>query len=920
MSNLNKSQLRLSFFPVPLNVFSNDLISWGSVGVLALAAKSSVMFYKATPGCFSYLRSLEMPDQADPVILAFHGESPVLAIADSLRRVHLFDCVTAQFVGRTRQLLDPTCFVDMKWCDDILVCLLSSNHVVAVDFWSNEVDEGAVHSRVLWRIDVAQKMDRLVVDENSSFRLMLLEKRNRGIMILESGSAKQPPRPPFVTQGLSGNECLVDACFHPHFKDMVMLLFEGVMVVMGLKSRELKTVISESNPAFWRVIPSYNDHRLVTVQTTDNAFITYRMVDGKFEFERVGGCLYRRDALGKQYPAMVAFNKHFREYFISVTPTCGLLMMKMVRNNPVAIRRGPVQPRRVTCFDFLDGVSLFGLLSGDIMFVRNSDGCVLNMFNVSRDPVLEVHFFNTRKILWITKTVSGTIDLEQKEVVTIDSRAGPPNAASVSEKIAVTRRGKFTVGLLRVDESSETNVAFDDEIIALTTQWKRTSATIERMKDDGPCYVVLLRNRQLHFFAGKGQKPRLILRCSDDLTRPVSVSWKMSLLTTADISGRLLFYDFDCNESKMVVCPFGNIKNVEFERNGTGLFVHSHDNKLAYYSQQFDLCKTLVANFSMTGGGMVMIQSPDGSVSLMMIREWTPLVRIAQASLLVVVKSEEERILNVLDQARDFDSAISAACENGLFFMETLLRVAKRYIDGGSLPLQYSNYGGSEEATESYRVQSLFLKGAINNTHSLYYGLFLRTMLNDLEGAKNAILDYSDSKELFPIFALAAALLGAELNATSVGILKATAISMIENRDYYSGCALLCVAGAHKIAVEQLQDKGMWDTSIAMLKVLPSSPITKRLLRRAAHQYLDDGLDRKSLMTFASIGDFHAVLAILSLRKDKLIAYVFLKLLEGSQHLTEYDGDMTPFVHHFSSLDTVEALIKDKFKRITNLT
>ncbi|OHS93657.1 hypothetical protein TRFO_11659 [Tritrichomonas foetus] len=375
----------------------------------------------------------------------------------------------------------------------------------------------------------------------------------------------------------------------------------------------------------------------------------------------------------------------------------------------------------VTCFDVSDNIQVFGTEFGCIHLINNVDGNVKSTFLVEENAkVCDVRVLSNNILYWSTTKYYGGIDISSNKVFTYENRSGSAIAVAYSEDIIVIQRDKFVVCVNDVKNLisksrkpilSEKPFSFPIEIISICVQQKSTSSTISKFGDK-PVFAVLLKNNQIHFFNIHSKEPIIRLRCPEDLPRPVSIAWKQSVFVTADWNGKFIFYDFEYGSSRLEAAPFGNIKRVDFDKSENGLFIHSSvENKLGFFTDKVSVCKTQVSDFSTTDNGLVTVKTPFQTIVVLLLRDWSPLIKVASQSVVKPLDNYENRIIHIIDKIQninqkenlnentdmtnsddlrkndEFESVrnkISLGIENledqGLVFETKLLMVIQRYL------------------------------------------------------------------------------------------------------------------------------------------------------------------------------------------------------------------------------------------------
>jgi hypothetical protein len=129
------------------------------------------------------------------------------------------------------------------------------------------------------------------------------------------------------------------------------------------------------------------------------------------------------------------------------------------------------------------------------------------------------------------------------------------------------------------------------------------------------------------------------------------------------------------------------------------------------------------------------------------------------------------------------------------------------------------------------------------------------------------------------------------MNERTTEILKMAAVSLFAGQKAEEGTLLLQLCGLDLTAVQYLQDTGHWDDALEILKTQEPSPAIHALLRKCAHHFLDEGQEELALMIFASLGDFHPLLAVLLMLAKPCTAFHVMMHLDSRGSISEYDED-----------------------------
>ncbi|OHS93656.1 hypothetical protein TRFO_11658 [Tritrichomonas foetus] len=354
---VNKSQIRASFFPGPL---SNGCSSWGSCGIFALGAQHSILLYKANTKCIDYLRAVEIQDGSNPTILEFHDKFPYLCIVTDNFTISIFDCVSGHFIGRTRQL--GTKILAMKWYNNFIICFTQSNTLLSIDFF-DQINGNNLHNInilnnnlnnnnnnnnnsnndinnytgnylslspiMVWNVEINENFTNIEIDPFSqTFQVLLYSTISNSFLIINSDSPMHQPMPPFQTQSMTGVSNIVDAVFHPHFKNVIIVLLPSSAIFYELQTKSLRTIISDLPPIFSRIFPSQSDSNELTIYCKDNSFMLFHARENDNTiFEKASSTQLKREQMANPPPLLFAYNQHFMDYLIAVSAQYGIFML-----------------------------------------------------------------------------------------------------------------------------------------------------------------------------------------------------------------------------------------------------------------------------------------------------------------------------------------------------------------------------------------------------------------------------------------------------------------------------------------------------------------------------------------------------------------------------------------------------------------
>ena len=994
---IHKSTIRASIFP---QISKKWCANWGNCGILALGAKNSIYLYKSTPSIISFIRTIEIPGGSNPISIEFHEILPLFAIATDNNIIFLFDCVHGQFISQTKQLNGR--IISIKWCKNILICYTAAvnNNLLAIDFLYSIKNKNLLSSsnindffnsnenheaKITWFITIKSGFINLEIESNTScFKALLYSQTSNAFLIVSSTSPYNKPTNSIHSYEMSGVSNIQDACFHPQLEDILIVLFSTSAIFYDLKTSSIQSLFSDFPSTLLKMFP--NEYSITEFMTfnMDYSFILFKceeldLKNSNLIFKKDSILQIKRETISNLPPLLFASTKHYPNHIIAISAQYGIIMIstKHINHknhflNQTSYHLNISQcnlfvPTSISSFDSTENcITVFGTSYGSVIIINCIDGSVQSIYNVSQNysKVSQVKIANSQIIYWVTGDNSGIIDLNSKKVKLFDKkRAGSVLSSAFSNDIIVFQRDKFVVScnksnnlINHANKVIEKPIFFDSQILAICAQHKSTATTIS-MFGNKSCFAVLLKNNQIHFFNEDCDSPILRLRSPEFLTIPISIAWKQNVFVTADINGHFIFYDFEYKSSRTENCPFGNLSKIEFEKEENGLFLHSNENaKLGFFTDSVSVCNYPVHSFSSSSDGLVTILTTGNVIKILLLRNWEPLINVAQSNLSKIFSSEDETLLRIiktlneknyknLDIRSRIDLAIIESAENGLLFASELLVIIKRYImnfighDDFSLPLKFSIYSpNNQEMLARNKFRSLLIN-QYENPKNVILSALLYMQTGDIDSARECLLtlssniaarciDNSDfnssiyNTSFYAICALSASLLGSELNVSSISVLKGISINLFDANDITAALFLLTVIHSEILSAQILQERELWDESIKILKLIFNKSqdqkdfsTCKSLLRKAAHYFLDHGNLQKAIFLFASLGDFHPVLSILSQNDMDFLGYIILDIFGDTLTIDDYDADTSYNEITFESLEFLIKKINKSYKK-----
>ena len=930
MSTFNKSRIRLASLSPPNKNFNRRCMDWGACGLVALAGKGTVFLYRANLSEITFLRSIEIITNNISAV-KFHDELPYLAIAEEMGRILLWDCETAATIGISRSLGDSKFISDMKWANKILIGFSAPGSIFAFDFWPFESDQGATSCRILWHVDLMGQYSNITVDARNGLIITLFN-NSVNFSLVYSKDAKTRPTKPVASQSLAAGNEIQDIVFHPHVQNFLLIALQNEVFAYNILTKSLRSVFrDESNSSPFEILmPSLSNDNEIAVLSADSSLSIYT-ANLNYSFVKSGIVKLKREQMTtKVLPIAASCNQSFAGAYTVFSPINGLCLVKVKPQTgvPILCTQNFTAPLPTTCFDFCESTVAFGTTTGEIYFANVTTGEYTKRFFVSKESVSGLRFMDKNKLLWYTKGESGSINLQEHAVRKFLSRTGPASGIVTSEELGIFLRGRYALGI--VSGINEKPLTLSTPIIAVTAQIARTPATC--FGGDSPNFAVLLKTGYIHIYTfrnGNTLTPVLKLRCSREDSKPTAVAWKGDCIVTADSTGALMFYDFAFGTSRMTTSPFVDIDRIEFERGASGLYLHSKEGKFGFCLNSVESCSFKVQDFVVTGNGLVLVQSSDDSVKFIISRDWRTVKKISMNDILKPLLSSTERLKVISDKllerstsgtSEEAEIAANLSSEMGFPIDSTVWRCVARSLGGKPLPVKLSIFGNSEEISALNVLEATLYSPEESNFASLY-SLLLCLRLNDWAGAEHVLSCIAKKPEFTVIATIAGALLSNAqkgVGQEARDLLITTAVPLFANHRYIEGCILLHLAGANITAAKYLQENGKWEDAVSVAKLYDDDKEESvRIIKRAAHHFLDSGNQMYALLLFISLKEYHPALAILSMMKMKALAFHLMMFLDRADAIRPYTEDTSRYAVQFPDLDTLRSTIIVKYEKLT---
>lgn len=861
--------VRVGTLSQPAAVFNDKMLDWGICGLAGVAATASVLIYRATKHDLKYLQTIELGPKENVVCLKFHPMRTVLAIA-SESGIVFWD-------GETNEKsfnLKMENITALEWKDDFLVILRKEKHVHVFDFETK---------KLVWKVDLELKCRTIAIDPFSPFRVLFACSKETGFIVLESPDVRTQPNDKGELNYITIPDHLVNCTFHPQARDLIIIVCSSKIIMYELHTKSVKVIISNESSAttFISVAVSPFDVRSLHVLHSDatvsvfkwDGTVYLKKKDLKFVRELSSDC-------------SICASKLFQHYYICYSPKNGLNLLRSGSTKTFVIKTASFVPFNYTCFDCIDNLVCLGTATGEICVIDCESAEVTCKFFIHESGIISVRFQNRDTVHFMGEIITGTVNIKDRIVKRYDPKSGPAIRLYASDEIAVLVHGPSVIGI--INGGVETPIILDCKIWLLTPQIGRTPATCFR-GDNPNIAVVPSSKRELLIYSTRSSKPVLNIRLPHEIECITALAWNGDKLVVADQSGFIFIHDFDFGNSKSISATTG-IRSVAFTKSDL-LFLSRNGDLCLYKGQKWDKCPINVARFRVTNSGSILFQGQNPILRLIKT-DWKSACTVRQTipSSTERLKSASRQILNL--EGKTLKKISDVFVHAGFLFEAAVVRIVDRFLGGQKLPMKYAMFGGVEEA----KYRNDFLVNMVDGS-SLKVSLFtagLHAINHDMTRVSQAFLNMNHTEESYVLAALAGSLLSQEaLTESAKQKMKLIAISMfttVPSSDLPFILLVLC--GFETTAVQYLQDLGMWDRSMEILKSLPLDDTTKPYIRKCAYHYYTEEKYEMACLLFASIGDFHPLLCILITIDKPCLAFHLMMYLDSIDAISELKDDV----------------------------
>ena len=881
-------KIRLATLSQPAADFNDKMLDWGICGLVALAAKGSVLIYHGTKEDLRYLQTIELGAKETLDCLKFHPTRTILAMACDLGIVFWDEKTNETTVGLKIDGVEA-----LEWKDDFLVILRRNRTVSVFDFELK---------KVIWKLDLEAECNTISIDPFAPFRALFSCSKEPSFIVVESTSIQKQPNNRGERSFITGSDGLVRCFFHPEVSDLLVVVCPAKVMIYEMQTKSVKIIISNESSAvtFKSVAVSPFDVRSIHVLESDATISVFKwngteyikMKDLKFIRELSGACA-------------ICTSKLFQHYYICYSPNNGLSLLRSGSKKTFVIKTASFVPISFNCYDCKDELICLGTSAGEIWILNCETAEAVCKFFIDSSGVKSVRFQNRNLVHFMGEVVTGTLNIQARSIKRYDTRSGPALRLYVSDELAIFVHGSSVIGIVK--DGVEKPVVLDCKIWLLTPQSGRTAATCFR--GDNPNFAVVSTARELLIYSCLSTKPVLSIPIPEEIAGIVSVAWKGDKLVVVDQSGFTFIHDFDFGNSKTFMAS-PNVHNIAFSGSDI-LFLLRNGELLLYKSQKWSKCPLFISGFRATDNGLIVVhgQSP---VLRLITTEWKSARTVKQtiASDVERLQCASRKILNL--ETKTLKTIADVFIHSGFLFEAVIVRIIDRFLGGKTLSMKYAMFGGVEEAKERLEFLVNMLEGS-----SLKIVLFkagLHAINHDIKGVAETLLKMDTKEESYLLAAIAGSLLSQETLTEPVREnMKMIATSLFAN-DTSSDLPflLLVLCGFETLAAQYLQDMNKWDRSIEVLKSLPLSDTTKSFIRKCAYHYFNNESYEMAAALFASIGDFHPLLCILVTLDKPCLAFHIMMYLDSIDAITEFNDNTSNTHVPFYELELVRQQIIQK--------
>ncbi|OHS94740.1 hypothetical protein TRFO_10889 [Tritrichomonas foetus] len=959
------NKISLTALPFPHEGFNSCCIDWGSCGLVALAAKNSILLYSINKQNILFKRFIDI--ESSITCLKFHPEKPLLAVADESSLLFIYDCETCQIIGKKMTTNEKKNITSLQWKGDILLGLVPNHYLLGFDVSENSPS-------LIYKVEFSHEFERIAVDPFNNFRILLWSPSLLSFSIVQSTNSRLAPEPPTNTEEISGTNKILDIIFHPHIPDVLIMVLSKSIIAYELQTKSTLTILSDETSLsnFCQIAISNHNHKNLLLYYSNSTVSVYQMQPKSFI--KSGQIHIRRDT--KDNFGVIVASPVFSRYFLCYSISNGLTLIRITdKGMPVIKQVASIYPCHFSAFDTIDTLLAAGTTNGKIFIfdaTKNEtkmllsigiENTKLNMFRSNNESNMKsknnyfsisyMKFINNNELLWSTSNQSGLINLKNRTIKKFERRLGSVQFFYSSPEIGLAVHNQQTLSV--VNGNTERIIILDSSIISAAAQINRTPATC--FNGDCPNFALLLNNREINIFNIRSSHPVLRLRIQDDIETPTAIAWKGDNLVFSDNDGILISYDFNYGVSSRILA-LPQIKKIVFEYGeGNTAILLTKTGKLGICDISKKKVEPFLGNihdFTLFNEKDLFLILNNGSMKVISyymsksknkykIKSVTHLKEPID-SLSTRLNSLSLQIL-ALEGENKTPKQISKICAlNCFLFDSNLWRVVDRYFGGQKeLSLRFSHYGKTEEI----RKQNIFKENFIdvnnnsqNKSKNSIFAVFMKAKIGDFERVSQMLLETDPDSDQYVVSCIAGALMMNGIDENSKELLKSVAVSLFAKNKYIEGTFLLLLCKLDSLAAQYLQDTELWEQSLDILKSIQITPLidvktdnqagipdeneindaknskdgerNKKvidLIRKSAEHFVASSLKEKAALIFASIGDFHPVLSLLVQKKRYVLAFHLMMFLDSLEALKPYDGRDKNF---FGNLDEIRQKIVEE--------
>jgi hypothetical protein len=875
---------RFSGFSSPLPNIGANCLDWAPCGLAAVAAERSVLIYRATKSELYYLMTVDL-GRSNPVWISFHSNDPLLAIADDKHELLIFSCESTHL--STEAKLGGRINV-IRWKNNVLLILKKSRVLQAWDF--------SKHQSV-WKVDLDSEFSTFSVDPFTPFRI-ILSSASGGFIIVTSSSADQCPRGRGDSNSVSGAS-VIDCFFHPQVAGLVVLVMSGRLSFYEINTRSLTFLRLEESPvvSISAALFSQFDNSEMFVQFSDASLCLYRDLQEKCTMK------FKRELPGRCSACISPVHRH---RYLTYSILNGLALVKASKSHGFVIKIAPFVPVHVTCFDCFNDWIAAGTETGELWMVHCETADIKLRRSLSQSAIVQLKFQTAKLAHFVSERESGSYNFETRELRKFRAAVD----LKTSDNLAILVHSNQAIGI--VLDGRERPFILTQPMIDVVAQTGTTPATL--FAGNNPNFAILSQSGCISVYSSRSSKSVLSFKGPAELVRPSAIAWSGNSFALGDESGAVVLHDFEYGTDRQFNA-MPDIARIEFC--GNDLLVLSRTGTLGLLKGRTCVHRwNGVRGFVVSRSGRIFAMSEIGQVKTLVSPAAAAIERVN------LIGSRDQRlnlltarILNSDDKSPLFISGVYE--ESGFLFESILWRTIDRFFDGKPLSLKWALFGKRDEIVASLKYRQRFILAS----QSIEAVIGLQARLHDLRGISRTFLTMSPENQNFVSYAIAGSLLtGDPVSDGPRETLQIAAVSLLALRKYTQGTILLQLCGLDLTAVRYLQDGGHWEESLEIVRTMGVNADTRQLVRRAAHVLLDRGDKSAAMLLFASLGDFHPVLAVLGMDGNACAAFHLMMFLDSRGTIAEYDEDTTKFHIQFCEMEILRQQIVQKAEKYMALS